>query len=348
MQKISREQSIGIVIVSYGHEEAISGLVEEIRLQKLAGDKVVIVDNHPEHRAAEIAKILKGVDFVLDEKNNGFSAGCNIGAEKVINDVSILFFMNPDTHLLPDALHEIRKGVTTEYAAWMSLLTLPDGTVNSAGNVVHLSGLSWCDGYGVEAGRYQDNVPVSVLSGACMAIRSEIWKEHHGLSERYFLYYEDTDLSTRILLAGNKLGLLPKSHVGHDYDFAKSSTKWLYVERNRYLYIIRTWPWPVLLLMAPLLFLVEIGLWLVSIVQKRFLLRVKSSLLAIKALPWAFSTRRVIQSKRKMNSYDFVASLEPRINTPLLGELNDVKIISQAFIVYKKLALGILRLFVSI
>jgi len=335
---------VGVVIVSYGHEDQLFDLLGSITTQMKKTDKVVLVDNHPNRKGADVGRKFKQI-LVIEADNKGFSNGCNIGAEAVIHNVDALFFLNPDTKPSNNVLDVIRGVDTNEYAAWMPLLVLPDGRVNSAGNVVHTSGLSWCDGYKRLPEEYEKIVNISVLSGACAVVGTEWWDKLNGISEDYFLYYEDTDLSTRILLSGGHMGLFTDGLVEHDYDYAKGTHKWMYIERNRPIYIIRTWPTGVIIVLALQLFLVGIGLWLVAILQGRFKSKVRSLIMFARVLPVTLKQRKAIQSTRKISSYEFMRSLVYKLNTPVLGKLGEDPVVEFLFMVYYKFALGVLYIF---
>ena len=341
---MNKPAAVGIVIVAYGHEAAIGQLLDTLGRQKKTGDRIIVVDNHPDHASAAIAEAHEAVDRVVKAENNGFSAGCNLGAAQIIDDVELLYFLNPDTFPDTDAVAQMRLGADSSYDAWMSLLTLPSGLVNSAGTTVHISGLSWCDGLGDVSGAYTKDTRIYGLSGACMMVRSSVWRAIGGLCEDYFLYYEDTDLSARLVLAGYRLGLLPGSRVGHDYEFEKGDTKWLYLERNRPLFIIRTWPTAVIVVLAPQLIAVELGLVVISVVQKRFRLKVKSTVMTLKAVGAALRARREIQASRRISAYKFLITLQPRLNTPVFGQLSKSKFINRVLVQYYRLALRLLSL----
>lgn len=335
---------IGTVIVSYGHDKELPRLLSQVVGQMKLNDKLVVVDNHPDRRGAEVARKIPDV-VVIEAENKGFSDGCNKGAAAIIDEVDVLFFLNPDTGLGNSVLEIIRHLPSGAHAAWMPLLLLPDSSVNSAGNIVHISGLSWCDGYKKRVQDVQQIKEVSVLSGACAIVDVEWWKKLEGMSDGYFMYYEDTDLSTRISLLGGTMALIPTAHVYHDYDFQKGTYKWLYIERNRLLYIFRTWPAPVILVLLPELIVVEVGLWLVAILDKRFKSKIHSTYLLLKALPWAIRTRRAIQARRVVSSYAFMKLLVYRLDTPVLGRIGRNRIIRLFFSVNYETAKAILRLF---
>jgi len=341
---MTQKSRIGIVVVSYGHHDYINTIADILGPQKKIGDKLVLVDNHPEHKAAKVAEKNRYIDESIKANNGGFAAGSSLGAERIIDEIDLLFFLNPDTIPSKDLLSKIRNATnSTNYAAYMPALMLPDGKINSAGNVVHISGLSWCDRY-QEAPNFTDAVsPIESLSGACMLIRKEWWQLAGGMDSYYFLYYEDTDISTRIRLLGGKLGLIADASVVHDYDYAKGSHKWFYLERNRPLLILRTWPSAVIILLLPELILVEIGLWAIALLERRIGLKAKSSVSFLKLLPLALRDRRRIQKTRQISSYDFLLGLRGDLNTPALGFVGRNKIVNAIFVAYRNLCLSLLK-----
>ena len=161
-----------------------------------------------------------------------------------------------------------------------------------------------------------------------------------GFEADYFLYYEDTDISIRLRLLGYGLGLVPTAHIQHDYDFGKGSHKWFYIERNRYVFMLICWPLSVLLVLSPLLIVNELGLWAVSVIQRRFWSKVRASFSLLPMLPWIATKRRTAQKSRKISSADFMKLLEPRVDTPLLGSMP--AFINALFVYYYRIALKLL------
>lgn len=344
MAKNSSSNSLGIVIVAYDNQKHINALVEALSEQIKPGDQIILVDNkYPDYSCAHALENNKSIAKILKLNNVGFGAGCNAGAAAVKDDVDLLVFLNPDTKPLPGFIDALRNG-KSEWSGWMGLLTLPNGNVNSAGNVVHISGLSWVLGYDKPAELYKQSAEVSVLSGADMAISAAAWREVGGFEPYYFLYYEDTDISFRLLLKGHKIGLQPAAKIMHDYDFGKGSHKWFYIERNRYVFILRCWPISVIIVLLPMLLVCEVGLWLISIVERRFTLKIKSTLSFIKMLPRVLKSRRHIQKGKILSAHEFINFLEPKINTPLLGVLEKSKFLNLILVGYFSVAKIILIL----
>ena len=335
---------LGIVLVAYDNADSIGQLLEALGDEKRSGDRIVLVDNHPSQACAAVAEQIAAADLVIRSQNVGFGAGCNQGAAAIEDEVELLLFLNPDSSPEPGAINRLREGGKEEWAAWSGLLLLSDGRINAAGNTVHLSGLSWCAGYGEEPGDFRPAPAPVALSGANLVVRAQAWKRVGGFAPDYFLYYEDTDLSFRLRLLGFELGIVPEARITHDYEFDKSRQKWFFLERNRYLFILRTWPLSVLIVLAPLHVVNELGLWLVSIFQGRLLIRIRALASFLRMLPRLLRQRRGISRQRVVSAQECLRMLEPRIDTPLLSRLVRGRAISAVFSAYYKAAAFVLRI----
>ncbi|WP_233195542.1 glycosyltransferase family 2 protein [Corynebacterium sp. 13CS0277] len=334
----SRDVTLGIVIVSYGHEKEIARLVESLTPQLRDGDRVIVVDNKKPWQLTDA-----GVATIIQHDNGGFAAGCNIGA-RAAGDVDVLFFLNPDTYVKdPHLLDVVRSGWGTDLAAWMPYLVLPDGTINSAGNALHISGLSWVNGYGQEPRIANEYEPISIASGACLAVRRTWWEQLGGMAELYFMYHEDTDFSARVLLAGGTIGLLRGAVVHHDYDYGKGDYKWIYIERNRLVFILGTWPLSVIAVLLPQLVAVGVGLWGIAALQGRLGLKVQSTKLLLKSLPQVWRFRRAVAKQRRISGAEFLAHMDASVDNPFLGAVAGNRLVAAGYRRYYELASAAIR-----
>jgi GT2 family glycosyltransferase len=292
--------------------------------QLAADDELIVVDNaSSDGTVAAIGELAPRAQVVQEDRNVGFGAGCNKGAAAASGD--LLVFLNPDAVPGPGFCEAIRRPATDErgWAAWMGLVTADGGRiVNTEGGVVHFTGIAWAGGAGrpVESGGPGGSErEVGFVSGACLAIPADAWREAGGFPEAFFLYHEDVDLSMRLRLAGGRLGIEPTAVVDHDYEFAKGPSKWRYMERNRFATLVRTYPGSLLVLLAPALLATEIALVFVSLAGgwgRQKLLAWRDAALA---LPRLLDERRRIQARRRIGAGRFAASLTPDLESPYLG-----------------------------
>lgn len=199
-------------------------------------------------------------------KNMGFSGGNNLVMRQSMEaGHAYTYLLNHDAAFEPEAL---RQAVQTAEAdqtigSVQSLLVLQQDPeeVNSTGNAVHYLGFGYCAGY---RAKRRDVPPVNkniaYASGAGALYSNRVLQEVGLLDEYLFIYHEDLDLGWRILLAGYRNVLEPKSVVRHRYDFSRSIAKWFWMERNRWAVVLKNYHWLTLLLLAPQLITADLAL----------------------------------------------------------------------------------------
>lgn len=350
MSESTTTARIGVVIVSYGHENDVVTLVDSFANQLRPDDRVVVVDNKKPWVLDDVSgdALRRHGVVIVEHDNGGFAAGCNIGAQVVLEEVDLLFFLNPDTVVEdPGLLDTLRSGVDTDYAAWMPYLLLPDGTVNSAGNALHVSGLSWVNGLGEKPSPSAGWSDISIASGACLVVRTQWWNRLGGMEKFYFMYHEDTDFSARLLLAGARIGLCHGASVTHEYDYAKGDHKWVYIERNRHVLILSVWPASVIAVLAPQILAVNLALWLIAAKEGRLRLKLKSLGLLVKGFPEIFRLRKRARLLQKVSGAEYFAGMTYRLDNPNLGAMSESRPVAVVYRTYYGLCRALLRIFAS-
>lgn len=148
-------------------------------------------------------------------ENLGFARGCNRGARP--GEAEILLFLNPDTRIRPGALEAGVTALRTRPDLGIVGLRLVDATDTSQGSCSNfpsplafflrafaLDRLPWLS-------RFRAFMPesdcagsriVDQVMGACWFMPRPLFRELGGFDERFFMYYEDTDLALRSKRAG--------------------------------------------------------------------------------------------------------------------------------------------------
>jgi len=210
-----------------------------------------------------------GVRLVEPDRNLGFAGGCNRGAAEAMNEV--LVFLNPDTVAGQGALRSLARTLEDRSIgvamARLRLLDRPE-LLNSGGTVLHISGLSWAGRYGEGAETLEELEDVAGPSGAAMAIRRELFEELGGFTDELFMYFEDTELGWRARLRGLRVVVDPGADVYHDYEFGRHGAKHALLERNRLVFVGSAYSFRLLLLLAPVLLGVELGMLVVASRQR--------------------------------------------------------------------------------
>ncbi|MGO4360847.1 glycosyltransferase family 2 protein [Terrabacter sp. RAF57] len=254
--------SISVVVVGFGDEPVLSECLQSIRAQLHDDDELILVD----HGVTELPPCT-GVTVVTPGTNTGFGGGCAAGVAASRGDV--LAFVNSDAVLHQGAIAALADALAEPTVGLVGGIVLLPGTpetINSMGLPVHLSGLSWSDGYGEAlAPSHLKPRQLTSVAGALFACRRETWDLLGGMDPAYFMYHEDTDLSLRCHLAGLDVVLCPDAVATHAYEFSRNQDKMFYLERNRALTVLADYPnhllarvFPALLVLEPLYLCVAI------------------------------------------------------------------------------------------
>jgi GT2 family glycosyltransferase len=282
-------------------------------LESLDADiEIVVVDNGEGGSEIDEAERDERVSLVRPGKNLGFAAGCNRGAERASGDT--LVFLNPDTVAQPGAIPELAGAVADPSVgiamARLRLLDQPE-LLNSDGNVVHLTGLSWVGGHGEPASRLTEPREIAYPSGAAMAIRSDTFRQLGRFTGELFMYLEDLELGWRARLHGLRVIVTPAADVLHDYDYTRNPGKEHLIERNRLVFVSSSYSWRLLLLLAPLLTAAELAMVLVAL--RRGWLRGKLAGWGwcVCHARWLAGHRRETQRLRRVGDRELVRYLTP-------------------------------------
>jgi GT2 family glycosyltransferase len=346
-----RKLSAHIIVVSHHNDEDLRLCLPE--LARTIGDcPVTIVDNAPSNGALDwVGELYPDWQLKKNPVNLGFGQANNVAAFSSQSDY--LVFLNPDTLPTENWLDELLRpldevpsvGLTT---AKIILLSEPN-LLNTAGNAVHLSGLTTCRGVREPLESFSRQEQVGAVSGACFAIRRELYEALHGFDEMFFMYMEDTDLSLRAIIKGYEIAYVPTSRVYHDYELKFVNQKIFYQERNRYLMMYKLFKVRTLILLVPPLLLGEIVSWSFVLIKERSSIGNK-----LRAYDWILKNRKLLQMRRRevqssrvLNDRQLLGHFDSRLDITQFGRTlvnrfaeNVLKTLTS---VYRSLLLWIIR-----
>jgi GT2 family glycosyltransferase len=312
--------TISFVIVVYDSAQDLRWTLPALLSELEPGDEVIVADNGPGDHADLVRELAPQAIVLPMGQNAGFAAAANAAAKRA--SAELLVVLNPDARPLPGFGEAIRRplGDGRDWDAWQALVACEDGTsVNSAGNPVHFTGIAWAGGHGNPIPPAPGRGEVPAASGACLAVPRLRWLELGGFPEEFFLYHEDIDLSMRIHLEGGRVGLEPDAVVDHDYEFAGSDQKWRWLERNRWAFLLRVYPAPLLALVLPVLLVTEVALLAVASRGRWLGQKLLADLDVMRWLPRLLRERRAIQSRRSVGTGEFAAWLTADLDSPFIG-----------------------------
>ena len=188
--------------------------------------EVIVADSASTDGSLELlAEEFPAIRRIPLDGNHGFTGGYNRALAQVEADYFVL--INSDI--------EVPSGWLKPLVDWMDahpecgacgpkLLSYDRRDrfeyAGAAGGLLDRYGYPFCRGRILqkrEKDDGQDDTPEDVfwVSGACLMVRSSLWKAFGGLDDRFFAHMEEIDLCWRLQLAGYKVTVVPESYVYH-------------------------------------------------------------------------------------------------------------------------------------
>lgn len=238
--------SVTSIIVNYHTSAFLSGLLDDLVLHPEM-EKIFIVDNSGELDDSFISlKSTTGcrkrasIEILRPGKNLGFAAGVNLAAEKTLSEFILL--INPDVRLLPGCVNSL-LAASRKYDAVLTgprffwddekKFKLPPSQGTSAwlDSALYVSGFSDLDSqhlsfyWEMRHERFWEKKEPFVeffLSGACALInRAWAYRNCNAVfDDRFFLYFEDNDISFRAFKDGSPPLCVPDAEAIHYYNQA--------------------------------------------------------------------------------------------------------------------------------
>ena len=188
--------------------------------------ELVVADNGSTDNSLEVlAKEFPTVKTIVLGQNYGFAEGYNRAIAQVDSEYVVLLNSDvetPEGWLEPlldylDAHSEIAS-VQPKVRSWRDKTRFEHA--GAAGGYVNALGYPYCRGrrlWGVEKdqGQYDEVAIIDWTTGACMCVRTQIYKDLGGLDASFFAHMEEIDLCWRMRNHGWQLACVPASVVYH-------------------------------------------------------------------------------------------------------------------------------------
>lgn len=177
---------LGIAIVNYRSASDTDALVRSI-VARRADEPVTIaiVDNSDDPLDATVAFARAhglGCHLIHGHGNVGYAAGNNLAARRLLGDgASVIWVLNPDTRVIAGPLRALLR--VTGIAS--TTVAPPDGPARDGTGAINL----WTGRSG--------GTGLTYVAGHSLVLGRDAWHALGGLSERFFLYFEEADLAVR-------------------------------------------------------------------------------------------------------------------------------------------------------
>jgi len=235
---------ISIIIVNYKNKGLALNCIKSIKDADFGELKyeIIVVDNNSEDAIGEIlAWQNPEVKFIQNEKNLGMGGGNNMGIRRATGKYIVV--MNPDTLSFPDTFRRLfdymelnkdagvvgplqynpDKSIQDSCFRWYNLFTpiyrrTPLGAFGFAQRD--------SDRFLMKDFDHQSIREVDWLLGSFLFCRAEALKQIGYFDERFFLYFEDTDLCRRFWQKKWKVVYYPEAKIIHNHLRQSAKVPW--------------------------------------------------------------------------------------------------------------------------
>jgi GT2 family glycosyltransferase len=259
---------ITVVIVSYNTREILSNCLDALfRNSTGLAMEVFVVDNDSrDQSAAMVSERFPAVHLIANRQNLGFAAANNQAFRQSSGKYIVL--LNPDAYVGPSSIPNAVRYMESHPDCGLcgGKIISPEGRLEPSARrfpspltkLLTLSGLRakypsspWLNWH--EFGGFAHDRPMEVdwVPGTFTIVRKTMLDAIGPFDERFFIYYEETDLCLRAKKAGWKVFFIPDAEVMHiggassktrkdkTYDSAASQvlsfrmrSEWLYYRKN--------------------------------------------------------------------------------------------------------------------
>lgn len=258
---------VSILLVHYNDQLTTDTCINSVAKLVHPGYKLqcLIVDNGSIKPYVLPKKLRTSKKFTVirSDANLGFTGGNNLGIHYAVekNSSQYILLLNNDTTIKTDAVKKMldlfesdtKIGIVTPkiYFSAGKEFHKDSYNIKQRGKVLWFAGgtIDWNHLTAfhrgvdeVDRGQFDHASSTDFATGCALFIRREVLEKIGFLDKRYFLYFEDVDLSLRVKKAGYRIQFCPEAVVWHDNAGSSggsgSETQVYYQERNRYLLAI--------------------------------------------------------------------------------------------------------------
>jgi N-acetylglucosaminyl-diphospho-decaprenol L-rhamnosyltransferase len=310
--------AISVIILNYNGRKWLPACLDALAAQRDApAFETILVDNGSSDGSVPFVRTTYPAVRVLETGTNlGFAEGNNAGTRQAAG--AWLAFLNNDTIAEPTWLAELAREAQahTECALITSrLVYLHDPSiVDSAGDGYLRAGGAFKHGHGAPAAAFAASREVFGACGGAFMIRRDAFEALGGFDPRFFMVYEDVDLSYRARLRGMRVWYAAGAIVRHAGSgslgpasapavfYGQRNLEWTWIKNTPRSLLLATAVSHAIYSFAGIAHYIRIG-------RGRAALGGKWA--AVRALPQVLADRRRIQASRTATPSDVASQMEP-------------------------------------
>lgn len=306
---MSNNTSTWVVIPNWNGKNELEKCL--VSLEKISGIKIVVVDNNSSDGSVGfVKKSFPNAVLVQNQKNLGFAGGVNVGIEEALKSgATYVALLNNDVTVDKEWIERGIKALTdnTSVGAVTGTLFVKDGSkVDNTGDEYSIWGLTIPRDRGVKTEDLKR--PAGEVFGACAGAgiyKAKVFENSGLFDEKFFAYYEDSDLNFRMQLAGWETLYEPKMIAYHDTGATSKKIPGfttLQTIKNPTMLFWKNVPLGLLPRMFPRFFISHSAVFFSTIFRGQIFIAMKGVLICFKNVPHTFKERWKIQKSRKVSN----------------------------------------------
>ncbi|MHA1764780.1 MAG: glycosyltransferase family 2 protein [Promethearchaeota archaeon] len=271
---------ISIIFPIFNGEHFLSRNLDSIkRLINLNEIELILIDNNSKDSSIEIINSYTNsinIKIIKNRINQGFVRACNLGV--LISKGKYVFITNQDVIFPSDFFVELLK-IYNRFEKKGNLVISPslifenDG-IHYYGAKIHILGFSYTPEIGKGLPKQKIIKKTQRFSGGTLFIQRNTFLKMGGFDKRFFMYYEDTDLSLRFLRKGIVMYTTSYPYLIHQkHELTFNDFRYFLLERNRYIVFCKNIDGFKKLI--PIFLITEILLIFQSILMRKFRIRIR-------------------------------------------------------------------------
>jgi GT2 family glycosyltransferase len=218
---------VSIVILNWNGRDYLEKFLPPlIQFTRHPEAEIVVADNGSTDNSMEyMEEEFPSIRTLKLGENHGFTGGYNLALQQI--DASYYLLLNSDIEVTEGWLEPLLRMMEENEQVAACTPKIRDyykkthfEYAGAAGGFIDRFGYPFCRGRIFDAmeedlGQYDDPIEIFWGTGACLMVRSRLWKEVGGLDDRFFAHMEEIDLCWRLKSLGYKILSVPSSTVYH-------------------------------------------------------------------------------------------------------------------------------------
>lgn len=255
---------VSIIILNWNRKDDTLECLKSLKGLVVKGFEleIIVVDNASTDDSLDSLRKIKNIKLIENKKNLGFAEGNNEGIKYALKNRSdYVMILNNDTEVHENLVKELFDTAQKhpDGGAFSPMIYFAKGyefhkdryKKKDLGKVIWSAGgeIDWNNVYGinrgvdeVDMGQYKNVEEIKFATGACVLYSSKALRRKGMFDPKYFMYYEDVELSVRLSRARFKIYYVPKAKLWHKVAQSSGIGSGLndyFISRNRMLFGMR-------------------------------------------------------------------------------------------------------------